>query len=372
MQALQGRQCAICLDTPTRPVLLDGCFHDFCFSCMEEWIRVCGTTPATCPLCKTGVKYFLCDIGEDWSFTRYDVTTGRSERRGSTTVAACRRDVVYQRQLLAVPPQPYVAQWQGQAFPTSSPHSGARSVALPDVTLSAMERNRARLHSWVRRELACVLGHDDVRVFANVVLTSLDKHGTVEPRGASSKRRRWQLKASAAKPSVRLPPPRTPRHRAVPSLRDALIDVVGEQHAGAFVHELRCFSVSRLSSEDYDATTPYVPRANVLARPMLLMEVAAGGVPPPAPTTTGPTGSGGGAGGGADAAAAGNGGGASGGGATTAAASGHGDSSAAVGGKRDRADATAPAPRSVRQRKLEDVREELASLHATLSELQAL
>ncbi|XP_077981056.1 uncharacterized protein LOC144436206 [Glandiceps talaboti] len=59
--------CSICLGKFENKSFTDGCFHTFCFVCLQEWSKV----KATCPLCKTPFRSIIHNIKSNEMYDQY-------------------------------------------------------------------------------------------------------------------------------------------------------------------------------------------------------------------------------------------------------------------------------------------------------------
>lgn len=147
--------CAICLDAPTHPTQLDGCFHTFCFVCAIQWAKV----NQTCPICKSSFVSLIHSYNPTTKqFKRLFITPETLQQYDGTKLptspidpATAKRKEVYVQNLT-----PFVS-FQPQPLPFPIRDGEKETPILRGKRQAIYDK----LNSWVPRELTILL-HPDV------------------------------------------------------------------------------------------------------------------------------------------------------------------------------------------------------------------
>lgn len=168
----ESMSCAICLESWTHPVKLDGCFHTFCWTCALEWAK----QSMTCPLCKKEFVSLLHSVDpETLHYQRLFLDKANIERYSNYETPPApsqdtKRKVVYLHSL-----EP-VVDWNKRELPFPCKKNEPRSVsAKREVIVN-------RLDTWTKRELGLLVTVDDefdseVEVISTLILTELERSG---------------------------------------------------------------------------------------------------------------------------------------------------------------------------------------------------
>jgi len=243
------QRCPICLsDDMDDRAVPDGCLvHSFCFKCIREWAKV----RATCPLCKVPFSKIVHRIRSDVDFVLFDINEGNEVNH-----AAQRTRISGQ---LTRPPQtqgsnPFVS----RAVPTigaNGQHNGfysqsaierrgvekriqvyatnTRSVYVArnkysrvrDISLEALVRNPEaieRLIPFIERDVRIMLGIEDVDLVVHYIVNLLKQMDMASVEFVNA------------------------------------LQVLLDERAEHFVHELKAFARSPLTMAGYDAASTHL------------------------------------------------------------------------------------------------------------------
>lgn len=221
--AVLGDTCPICLQHLVDSVMVQPCYHVYCFECLSTWVQslaLHGIAPPTCPLCKAQFETAYANVASEYD---YEVVRfhGKPQRDGRTSARRTPRQQQLQRRSLVYRRRMRLAKINGVAVTLET--SDARSERV----YPAIVKVRGEYDAWLERELEACIGADiDLTVLVSLIQCCLDKVTT-----AGATRSYCELEAT---------------------LEPFLYD-----DAPVFVRELACFLGSRLNVEAYDAALAY-------------------------------------------------------------------------------------------------------------------
>ncbi|KAK4816410.1 hypothetical protein QYF61_016846 [Mycteria americana] len=123
-EAAADARCSICLGEMDNAAFVDGCFHTFCFGCIQRW----AARRAACPLCRRRFDRLLHTVRVDDGYREYVV--GSSARRQRSVARERARSRSPQRHYHLRPRPTNDEPAAGRRGPAGR-HRGARGDAAP-------------------------------------------------------------------------------------------------------------------------------------------------------------------------------------------------------------------------------------------------
>lgn len=230
--AVLGDTCPICLQGLLDSVMIQSCYHVYCFECLSTWVQslaLHGVDPPTCPLCKAQFETVFTNVVSEYEYEvfrfhgqqRRDASaiTRQREQSAQRQQRLQRRSLVYRRRMR-------LAKVNGvSVLPLTTAESGLEQLVV--VQYPKLVKVQGEYAAWLQRELEACIGADiDLTVLVSLIQCCLDKtHRSDVAKG-------YRELEAALQPFL-------------------------YEDAAVFVRELAFFLGSRLNMDAYDAVVEY-------------------------------------------------------------------------------------------------------------------
>lgn len=220
--AVLGDTCSICLQGLADSVMIQACYHVYCFECLSMWVQslaLHGIDPPTCPLCKAHFDTIYTNVVSESEYDlfhfhgKHDLhsISRKREQSAQKQQKLQRRSLVYRRRMRLA---------KVNAIPVIVDPS---VVAVYPKVLKV----KGEYDAWLHRELQACIGRDiDLTVLISLIQCCLDKM------------------------------PRSDVRKGYRDLEAALQPFLYED-TEIFVRELAYFLGSRLNVDAYDSVVEY-------------------------------------------------------------------------------------------------------------------
>lgn len=229
--AVLGDTCPICLQGLLDSVMIQACYHVYCFECLSTWVQslaLHGVNPPRCPLCKAQFETVFTNVVSEHEYEVFRFH-GQQQGRDASAIArqreqSAQRQQRLQRRSLVYRRRMRLAKVNGAPVLV---HIAADSNAGPLVQYPKLVKVRGEYDAWLQRELeACIGANIDLTVLVSLIQCCLDKtHRSDVANG-------YKELEAALQPFL-------------------------YEDAAVFVRELAFFLGSRLNMDAYDAVVEY-------------------------------------------------------------------------------------------------------------------
>uniref|UniRef100_K3X9Z6 RING-type domain-containing protein n=1 Tax=Globisporangium ultimum (strain ATCC 200006 / CBS 805.95 / DAOM BR144) TaxID=431595 RepID=K3X9Z6_GLOUD len=179
--AVLGDTCPICLQGLADSVMVQSCYHVYCFECLSMWVQslaLHGIDPATCPLCKAQFDTIYTNVVSEFEYDLFRFH-GRNNSQLETSTSSImrrrqhkaqkeqqklqRRSLVYRKRMRLAKVNATPVDLDGGAYPKILKVKGEYDV-------------------WLHRELQACIGRDiDLTVLISLIQCCLDKMPRSDP-----------------------------------------------------------------------------------------------------------------------------------------------------------------------------------------------
>ncbi|KAF1329186.1 E3 ubiquitin-protein ligase topors-like, partial [Globisporangium splendens] len=223
--AVLGDTCPICLQGLVDSVMIQSCYHVYCFECLSMWVQslaLHGIDPATCPLCKAQFDTIYTNVVSESEYDLFRFHGRNSNQMQTSTSITRRREYKAQKEQQKLQRRSLVYRKRMRLARVNAMPVDLDAGAYPKIL-----KVKGEYDAWLHRELRACIGRDiDLTVLISLIQCCLDKMSRSDPA------------------------------KGYRELHDALQLFLYED-TEIFVRELAFFLGSRLNMDAYDEVVGY-------------------------------------------------------------------------------------------------------------------